>query len=77
MSATIMLAKFDWVAVADTAPLQEQLREIFETRTIDAIAPSYGRPIVGASVVQRHYELMQRALAELGEANIGAADAHT
>ena len=72
-----LLAKFDWVAVADTAPLQEQLREIFETRAIDAIAPSYGRPIVGASVVQRHYELMQRALAELGEANIGAADAHT
>ena len=71
-----MLAKFDWVAVADTAPLQVQLREIFETRTIDAIAPSYGRPIVGASVVQRHYELMQRALVELGAANIGAANAH-
>ena len=60
-----LLAKFDWVTVADTAPLQEQLRAIFETRPIEAIAPSYGRPLVGASVVQRHYEMMQSTLEEL------------
>ncbi len=61
-----LVAKFDWVAVADTAPLQDQLKQIFESRQIDAIAPSYGRPLVGATVVERHYEMMQHALAELG-----------
>lgn len=61
-----LLAKFDWVGVADTAPLQSQLKDIFETRKIEAIAPSYGRPLVGPAVVERHYELMQRALGELG-----------
>lgn len=61
-----LLAKFDWVALADTAPIREQLRDIFETRPIDVIAPSYGRPIVGTALVERHHELMQEALAELG-----------
>ncbi|MGI9658948.1 MAG: hypothetical protein ACR2OD_08565, partial [Gaiellaceae bacterium] len=70
-----LLAKFDWVALADTQPLQEQLREIFETRPIEAVAPSYGRPIVGAELVQRHYGLMQRTFAELGAANVVAARA--
>lgn len=63
-----LLAKFDWVALADTEPIREQLQAIFENRQIEAIAPSYGRPIVGAVAVERHYELMQRTLAELHSA---------
>jgi flavorubredoxin len=60
-----LLAKFDWVALADLEPIQEQLRTIFDRWSIDAIAPSYGRPIVGADAVRRHYDLMQAVLAEL------------
>ena len=66
-----LLAKFDWVALADTAPIAAQLRDSFETREIDAIAPSYGRPIVGARTVRRHYELMQQLSSRLGAGNSG------
>mgnify|MGYP001270730155 CR=1 FL=1 len=61
-----LLAKFDWVALADTALIQEQLRAIFERWPIEVLAPTYGRPIVGADAVRRHYNLMQDVLAELG-----------
>ena len=60
-----MLAKFDWLNGADTAPIQQQIADIFESRQIDMIAPVYGRPLVGRELVQRHYELVQGALAEV------------
>ena len=60
-----LLAKFDWLAIADTTPLRQQLASIFETREIGLVAPSHGRALVGRDVVARHYQLVQRALAEL------------
>jgi hypothetical protein len=63
-----LLAKFAWLAAADTDPIRRQLAEIFETRRIEIVAPTYGRPLVGRAVVERHYELVQRALARVGAA---------
>lgn len=57
--------KFDWLLVADTARLRDELATIFETREIEAIAPIYGCVLTGRSVVTRHYELVQKALAEI------------
>lgn len=71
-----MLAKFDWLSVADTGPIQRQLAAIFETREIDMIAPVYGRPLVGRELVQRHYTLLQRALAEVGVASENSGSGH-
>ena len=60
-----LLAKFDWLTAADLGPVREQIRAIFDSREIDVIAPSYGRPIVGADVVRRHYGLLMEALAQI------------
>lgn len=61
-----LVAKFDWLETAELEPLREQLAEVFGEREIDMVAPSYGRVLVGRDVVQRHYELVQEALAGLG-----------
>ncbi len=61
-----VLAKFDWLGAANTGPIRQQLADIFESRQIDLIAPVYGRPLAGPELVQRHYALLQRALAEVG-----------
>ena len=59
-----LVGKFDWLADADTAPLRAQLAGIFAAREIETIAPGFGRIIRGRKAVDRHVELLDRALAE-------------
>ena len=63
-----MLAKFFWLAEANPKfeAIRVRLREIFERREIEVIAPRYGCVIRGKATVAKHYDLMQRILA--GEA---------
>jgi flavorubredoxin len=58
-----LLAKFWWMTTAHTESLSRGLRNIFDTRRIDRICPSHGRPIVGHDAVWKTHDLMQEALA--------------
>lgn len=59
-----LVGKFDWLRAADTRPLREQLREIFEAHDVETVAPGFGRVLRGRELVARHLELVDRALAE-------------
>jgi flavorubredoxin len=63
---THLLAKFDWLAHADTAPLVEGIRALFDAREVRVIAPTHGCVLVGRGVVERHLALYLEALASLG-----------
>jgi flavorubredoxin len=60
-----LMTKFDWLSGAETGPLRTYLRETRERWPIDVIAPAYGCMIVGADLVQTHFDLMDAALEEL------------
>jgi len=61
-----LLAKFEWLAFADTKPLRAGLKQIFSEREIDTVAPGFGKILRGRNVVQRHYELVDTALERMG-----------
>jgi flavorubredoxin len=60
-----LMTKFDWLLGAETGPLRRHLREIRRRWPIDIVAPGYGCVIVGAQLVERHFEMMDSALEEL------------
>jgi flavorubredoxin len=60
-----LMTKFDWLSGAETGPLRSYLRETRERWPIEIIAPAYGCMIIGAELVQRHFEMMDAALNEL------------
>jgi flavorubredoxin len=68
-----MLAKMWWIGLADTRPIQANLREIFEDRPVDVIAPCHGRPIVGRSAVEQAYRLLLESLARVSVEEAAAA----
>jgi flavorubredoxin len=63
---THLLAKYEWLADADTEPIRRRLAEIFESHQVDVIAPGHGRILRGPETVRRHLEATLRALEDLG-----------
>jgi flavorubredoxin len=63
-----LVTKFDWLEGADTAPLRAFLNGVFSEFEVRRIAPTYGCILSGADVVQRHRELLDLALRDLGAA---------
>jgi flavorubredoxin len=63
-----LVGKFDWLSAADTRPLREQLRTIFETHHVETIGPGFGRVLRGRKLVERHLAMVDRALLEASAA---------
>jgi flavorubredoxin len=61
-----VLAKFFWLRGARTRSIAEQMKKVFETRQVEIIAPAHGRVIRGHAQVQRHYQLLQEVLEDVG-----------
>jgi flavorubredoxin len=62
-----LLSKFFWLSWAQTRKLSQDLRTVFEERQVEIVAPSHGCVLMGSAVVQRHHELIQRCLKEVGK----------
>ena len=60
-----LLAKFGWIAEADTTPVRAALEAVFANRKVEIIAPTNGCAIVGRAAVAAHYEAVQGVLARL------------
>jgi flavorubredoxin len=61
-----LLAKFDWLAAADTTRAVARLDAVFDQLPVTAIAPAHGRWTVGRDAVLRRYRLAREALCGLG-----------
>ena len=57
-----LLAKFDWLSVADTSAALARLDRVFDTLRVKAIAPGHGLWIRGEEAVRRRYETVREAL---------------
>lgn len=58
-----LLAKYEWIAKATTDPLQDWLSARFADLQPEIVAPSRGCVLRGRDVVDRHLNLMLKALA--------------
>lgn len=63
-----LLAKFDWIALADTSPAVARLDRTFETHAVAVLAPGHGRWVVGRDAVHQRYLVVREALALSGKA---------
>jgi flavorubredoxin len=61
-----LLSKFFWLSWARTRKLEADLREMFEARPVDIVAPSHGSVLVGRGIIERHQQMLLRCLAEVG-----------
>jgi flavorubredoxin len=61
-----MLAKFDWLGIADVSEPLARLRAIFDERDVQAIAPGHGLWTVGAGAVRERVALTTLALESIG-----------
>ncbi len=62
-----LMAKYEWLADADTGPIRRRLETIFAEHEVEVIAPGHGCVIRGAEAVRQHLALTLEALRELGE----------
>lgn len=62
-----LLAKYEWLHKASTAPLQEWLADRFATLQPEIIAPTRGCVFQGRTVVKRHLQLMLDALGKVNK----------
>lgn len=56
--------RFWWLADSEVSELREELAGLAALGA-EAIAPAFGRPLLGADVVARHWDLLDRALVAL------------
>jgi glyoxylase-like metal-dependent hydrolase (beta-lactamase superfamily II) len=61
-----LLAKFFYFSRADTGPIADDLRVIFDRWDVATIAPTHGRVIAGRDMVARHVDVLERVLREVG-----------
>jgi flavorubredoxin len=61
-----LMAKFDWLANADTSSLVSRLDSTFERFDVTAIAPGHGSVISGRDQVAKAYQLTRDAMVALG-----------
>jgi flavorubredoxin len=60
-------ARFRWLATgSQTTAISENLEKVFQ-RDIETLAPMHGCVLRGRDLVQKHYEFLQRILAEARE----------
>jgi hypothetical protein len=59
-----VLAKFPWLAFGRVQTIRDALSAVFEKYEVEIIAPMHGSVLKGGEVVTRHYEFLQRLLAE-------------
>jgi flavorubredoxin len=64
-----LLAKFNWMQGANTAPLAEFVTKLFDSHDIEQIAPSFGCVIRGRDLVCRHKDMVLDALKKLDGEN--------
>lgn len=62
-----LLAKYEWLRKASTAPIQEWLADRFATLQPEIIAPTRGCVLQGRTVVNRHLQLMLDALGKVNK----------
>jgi hypothetical protein len=62
-----VVATFEWLQGANTAPIIEWLQKLFDERDVRTIAPDRGCVLNGAEIVNRHLDLMIAALRDLGQ----------
>ena len=60
-----LFAMFWWLRYADTGPIVNELRSLFDQYDIEIIAPVRGRVLKGREVVARHVEMLITALEEV------------
>jgi len=61
-----LLAKFDWLSVADTTAALMRLDRVFEALPVKAIAPGHGLWICGEEAVRQRYRTVREALRTIG-----------
>lgn len=61
-----LLAKFDWLAIADTTAAIGRLDRVFETLQVQVLAPGHGLWVRGVEEVRGRYELVREALRTVG-----------
>lgn len=66
-----LLAKYEWLAHADTSPIRDRLAAIFQQHEVEVIAPGHGRIIRGRAAVDAHRAATVEAL-EMVSAGAGS-----
>jgi flavorubredoxin len=61
-----VLAKFDWLSVADTSAALGRLDRVFETLPVKAIAPGHGLWVRGEDAVRERYGVVREAIRTAG-----------
>lgn len=64
-----VLAKFPWVAYANTQPIDEKLTQMFAEREVTMLAPMHGCVLVGKELVDKHVNLLHEVLRASKEEN--------
>lgn len=57
-----LLAKFDWLQIADTSTAMARLDKVFRTMHVRALAPGHGLWVAGEDAVRERYEVVREAL---------------
>lgn len=65
--ATLLGARYWWLAGARTAPLREGLADVLARHDVETIVPSHGCVLHGRDVVARHHAVLDEALALAGD----------
>ena len=64
-----VLAKFPWVAYANTQPIDEKLTQMFAEHEVTTLAPMHGCVLVGKELVDKHVNLLHEVLRAPKEEN--------
>jgi len=64
VAAYLSGSRFWWLPAARTEELRRDLARLFNGRTIETVAPAWGALLRGRAVVERHFDLLDRVLAE-------------
>lgn len=65
--------RYWWLRDSDVDELRRDLSATFERYDIQHIGPAFGAVLSGASVVARHFDLMDRSIVQLGRSSTGVA----
>jgi flavorubredoxin len=62
-----VLAKFDWLAVADTTMPLGRLDRVVQNFDVKVLAPGHGLPVIGRDDVRRRFTVVREALRSAGQ----------
>jgi hypothetical protein len=69
----LLTTRYWWLPDAYVDELRTSVSDVFERYTIETIAPSFGCILHGADVVQRHFTMLDRIIAETGRSRVATA----